>query len=49
MDASAEALHKLSLFAADNKDTIASIDINPFVVMAKGKGALGLDALIELL
>jgi len=47
MDALAEALHNLSLFAAANKDTIASIDINPFAVMAKGKGALGLDALIE--
>jgi hypothetical protein len=42
-----DALHNLSLFAAANKDTIASIDINPFVVMAKGKGAIGLDALIE--
>lgn len=47
IDALADALHNLSLFAAANKDTIASIDINPFVVMAKGKGALGLDALIE--
>ena len=49
LDALAEALHKLSLFAAANKDSIASIDINPFVVMPKGKGAIGLDALIKLL
>ncbi|MEE2759868.1 MAG: acetate--CoA ligase family protein, partial [Pseudomonadota bacterium] len=47
VDALAEALHKLSLFAYANRDTIASIDINPFVVMPKGKGAMGLDALIE--
>jgi hypothetical protein len=47
LDALVDALHNLSLFAAANKNTIASIDINPFVVMAKGKGALGLDALIE--
>jgi acyl-CoA synthetase (NDP forming) len=43
----AKALSRLSVFAAANAETIRSIDINPFVVLAKGKGALGLDALIE--
>ena len=47
VDALAEALALLSLFAAANADTIASIDINPFVVLARGQGAIALDALIE--
>ena len=57
VDALADALHRLSLFAAANADTIASIDINPFMVLPKGKGkkgkgrkgrgAVGVDALIE--
>lgn len=46
VDAVAEALSTLSLFAAANADTIASIDINPFLVLAKGKGAIAVDALI---
>jgi len=48
VEALAKALHQLSLFAAANVDTVNSVDINPFVVLPKGKGALGLDALIEL-
>lgn len=36
----------LSRFAAMNRDTIAEIDINPFVVMPRGQGAFALDALI---
>ena len=47
IDAVAEALSKLSLFAAANADTIASIDINPFLVLTKGRGAVAVDALIE--
>lgn len=49
VDAVADALSKLSLFASANADTIASIDINPFLVLSKGKGAIAVDALIETL
>ncbi len=44
IDALADALSRLSVFAAQNADTLASIDINPFVV--KEQGAIALDALI---
>ena len=43
----AEALSRLSLFAAANAATIASIDINPFVVLPHGQGAIAVDAFIE--
>ena len=43
----AKALSRLSIFAAANAQTVQSIDINPFTVLPKGKGAMGLDALIE--
>lgn len=49
IDALADALSKLSLFAAANADTIASVDINPFIVRARGKGAIAVDAFIETL
>jgi acyl-CoA synthetase (NDP forming) len=49
VDAVADALSKLSLFAAANADTIASIDINPFLVLPTGEGAIAVDALIETL
>ena len=42
----ASALSQLSLFAAAEKDSIESIDINPFVVFEEGQGAVALDALI---
>ena len=42
----ARALSCLSRFAAINRNTIAEIDINPFVVMPRGQGAFALDALI---
>jgi acyl-CoA synthetase (NDP forming) len=47
IDALAEALSRLSLFAAANAATIASIDINPVVVLPQGQGAIAVDALIE--
>ncbi len=47
IEALAEALSRLSLFAASNADTIASIDINPFLVLAAGEGAIAVDAYIE--
>ena len=46
-DALAEAISCLSRFAAANADTVASIDINPLLVLARGQGAIALDALIE--
>jgi len=42
----AKALSNLSIFATANADTLESVDVNPFVVHPKGKGAVALDALI---
>ncbi len=44
LDALAEALVRLSVFAHDNRDTVDSIDVNPFLVLEKG--AVAVDALI---
>lgn len=46
VDALAQALSRLSVFADENADRIESIDINPFLVLPKGQGALAVDALI---
>ncbi|NIM29113.1 MAG: CoA-binding protein [Gammaproteobacteria bacterium] len=40
------ALAALSRFAAAHAEAIESVDINPFVVLPRGQGAVGLDALI---
>ena len=45
-DALAQALAKLSEIAAANADNIDSIDINPFIVLPEGEGALAVDALL---
>jgi acyl-CoA synthetase (NDP forming) len=45
-DALASAIARLSVYAARHADAIESIDINPFVVLPRGQGALALDALI---
>ena len=45
-NALARALARLSDIAAANADTIHSIDINPFIVLPDGNGALAVDALI---
>lgn len=42
-----EALVALSRFAAAHRDAIETIDINPFLILPKGQGALALDALIS--
>ena len=42
----AEAIARVSVFAAHNAERIESIDINPFVVLPEGQGAVALDALI---
>ena len=39
------ALARLSQFAAAHADTIESVDINPFLVLPEGRGAIALDAL----
>jgi acyl-CoA synthetase (NDP forming) len=46
VSALADALSRLSVFAAENADRIDSIDINPFIVLPEGQGAVAVDALI---
>jgi acyl-CoA synthetase (NDP forming) len=46
-EALVDALTRLSVFAAAQGDELESIDINPFIVLAKGQGALAVDALIQ--
>lgn len=46
VDALAAALARLSVIAAAHGDAIESIDVNPFLVRAKGQGAVALDALV---
>jgi acyl-CoA synthetase (NDP forming) len=46
IDALADALVKLSQFAAAHADDVESIDINPLIVLPRGQGAYALDALI---
>ena len=46
LDALAEALSKLSLFAAAKSAEFTSIEVNPLLVRPKGQGAAALDALI---
>jgi len=42
----AEALSRLSLFAAAHRGRLASVDINPLLVRPEGQGVAALDALI---
>ena len=46
LDALADVLSKLSLFAAAQKGQFSSIDINPLLVRPRGHGVVALDALI---
>ncbi|HXW24175.1 MAG TPA: acetate--CoA ligase family protein [Xanthobacteraceae bacterium] len=46
IDALAAALARLSVIAAAQAGAIESIDVNPFLVRAKGQGAVALDALV---
>lgn len=46
IDALADSLAALSVFAHENANMIESIDINPFIVLPKGEGAVAVDALI---
>lgn len=45
-EAAAQALSLLSRLAAGTADRIASIEINPLMVLAQGKGCVAVDALI---
>ncbi len=47
-EALAEALARLSAFAAANADVLETIDVNPFIVLPKGEGAVAVDALIAV-
>ena len=42
----ADALVALSLFATEHAASLASVDMNPFVVLPEGKGAMALDCLV---
>ncbi len=46
IDALARALSRLSLFAAAAGDRLETLDINPFMVRARGAGAVALDAVM---
>lgn len=48
VDALARALARLSAFAAAHADRLQSLDVNPFLVLPEGQGAVAVDALIEL-
>ncbi len=48
IDAIAHALSALSRLAHKARNRIASIDVNPFVALPQGEGAVALDALIVL-
>jgi len=42
----ARALAQLSVFAHANADVLETLDVNPFIVLPRGQGALAVDALI---
>jgi acetate---CoA ligase (ADP-forming) len=46
IDAIAKALSALSRFAAAHRDQIVTIEANPFLVRPKGRGVVGLDAVV---
>ena len=46
IEALADAISKLSVFADANQDTIESIDINPLLVLPEGQGVVAVDTLI---
>jgi acyl-CoA synthetase (NDP forming) len=48
IDALVDTLVKLSALAVDLKDSVAELDINPLIVMPKGKGVKAADALIRM-
>jgi succinyl-CoA synthetase beta subunit len=47
IEAAAQAIAAFSRFGAAHIDTIAELEINPLIVGARGKGAFGVDVLLE--
>ncbi|MGE4238990.1 acetate--CoA ligase family protein [Ramlibacter sp.] len=48
VDALVDAIVKLSALAASGADRIASIDINPLIVLPAGRGAFAVDGVVQL-
>ncbi len=48
IDAAAQMLSNLSRFAASAEGRLKSIDLNPVVILDRGKGAVSLDALLNI-
>lgn len=48
VDALVDAIVRLSLLAASRADRIASIDINPLIVLPNGRGAFAVDGVVQL-
>ena len=48
IDALANMLSDLSIFAVSAGDRLASVDLNPVLAMSEGQGAYALDAVIEI-
>lgn len=46
VEALAQMLARLSVFAVENRETVAGVDLNPVFVRPEGQGAVALDALI---
>ena len=46
IDALAEVMVKLSQFAAENKETVKELDLNPVFVYPEGEGLCVVDALV---
>ena len=46
IEAVAEAIARVSVFADKNADVLDSIDVNPLLVLPEGEGAVALDGLI---
>ncbi|MBM3486742.1 MAG: acetate--CoA ligase family protein [Alphaproteobacteria bacterium] len=46
VDALANALARLSAYAAANADALQSVDVNPFIVLPNGEGGFAVDALV---
>ncbi|EGO63420.1 acetate--CoA ligase family protein [Acetonema longum] len=46
VDALADAIVTISKYAADNKNTVSQVDINPLLVYPKGEGVRAVDALV---
>jgi hypothetical protein len=47
LDAAADAIAALSRFGAATAGILAAVEINPLVVLEQGKGAVGVDVVLE--